>query len=174
MSEILTKFLNNAILRNLSVTILDFIIIAGVFYTTYIIFITPLKSINWWLVISAYLISFLFRLLSLRLRVTRVCPQCNENRAIRYSTVLTGNTANYRSYIEGDYWMYSQDEEYLEKRLCVYCGYTTENLYWQERVWRGDLTEEAKQRKQEEANERMIKQYKQAMLDVQEMRHRRY
>lgn len=172
MKKFINYYLNSIILRNLTATLFDLCSICLLVGSVYFCIITPIEKYNWYYLLGIYFLFALFKICSLRIRVTRVCPVCFENRGIDYTSTPTGRTDNYNKYVEGDFWMYSEDVEYLEKTFCRYCNYCVENYRWYEKHWRGDLTEEAKLRRQEEANKRAIEQYKmaqtQAIIDAHE------
>lgn len=146
-------YLQNALLRNISSLILDIIYLSLMCFTIYLIFITPTKNIHWGLLIFSLIIIFFFKRLSFRLRITRVCPYCLENRGISNHISKTGNTRNYKEYIQGDYWQYEQEVEYLEETFCNYCSYEETELYWEKEHWKGDLTEEARIKKAAKAHQ---------------------
>ena len=109
---------------------------------------------------------FIFSRISSRLRVTNVCPECLENRAIFENVTTTGNTQNYQEYIKGDYWYHSQEVEYRALTKCCFCEYQTERFYWKKQEWQGDLTEEAKARKLAEQQRRLAEEQRKAQTQA--------
>lgn len=164
-------YISNALLRNISAIFFDVSCILLLCHNIKIVYTTPLKLINWCTFVISIVFVFLFKKLSTRLRVTKVCPQCLENRGISEDISTTGNTKNYRTYIKGDYWQHEEDVEYLKTKFCNYCLYQTSELYWETETWQGELTEEAKIERAAEAH-RIAE--KRARIDAYEEIRRRY
>ena len=140
-------YMSNIILRNITSLLLDFIYLYILYIVVITVFTNNVKDINIWLMVAYFFSLVLVAILSRRIRVTRVCPICLENRGVGNSICKTGKTRNYRQYIKGDYYWHEQEVEYLETIFCYYCSYEESNLYWKEENWQGDLTEEARIRK---------------------------
>ena len=164
-------YISNALLRNISAIVFDVGCIFLLCHNIKIVYITPLKLINWYTFVISLVFVFLFKKLSTRLRVTKVCPQCLENRGISENISATGNTKNYRKYIEGDYWQHKEEVEFLKTKSCNYCLYKTFELYWKTETWQGELTEKAKIERAAEAH-RIAE--KRARIEAYEEIRRRY
>lgn len=140
-------FINSYFLRNFTAFLFDISCITLLGYCIYFTVFTPIKEYNWGLLVCCIILALLLKNFSIRLRITNVCPLCHENRGIEITRTRTGNTNNYREYVRGDYWHYSEDVEYLAVTECRFCQYEFSELYWKTEHWQGDLTEEAKARK---------------------------
>lgn len=174
LKNIWNFYIHNILLRNLTALSLDLCSIALFCYDVYLVFTIQIKVINWWILAGCLIFALIFRKFSQKLRVTRVCPQCLENRGISINVSRTGNTRNYHEYIRGDYWYHEQEVEYLSVWFCNYCSYETSKLYWESESWQGELTEEARIKKAAEAHR---KAETQARIDAYEQircRNRRY
>lgn len=69
--------------------------------------------------------------------------------------------------------------EYIKTITCRYCNFYDETFYWQNETWQGDLTEEAKIRRESEARRKAIEQQQvaqtQAIINAYDrIRERRY
>lgn len=150
--------MNNKLLRNLSALLMDLFIIVLMGYSIYYSLIVDVKNINWSLLLLNLVVMIALRCLSYRIRVVHVCPECKQNRGISEQIARTGNCKNYQQYVNGDYWCYSQDVEYIKMTTCRYCNFYNEAFYWRNETWQGDLTEEAKIRRESEARRKAIEQ----------------
>lgn len=179
MKKIFEYYMNNKLLRNLSALLMDLFIIILMSYSIYYSLVVDVKNINWYLLILAFIVTIALRFLSCRIRIVHVCPECKQNRGISEHLARTGNYKNYQKYVSGDYWCYSQDVEYIKTMTCRYCNFYDETFYWQNETWQGDLTEEAKIRKESEARRKAIEQQQvaqtQAIINAYDrIRERRY
>lgn len=85
----------------------------------------------WWSVSISFILALICRMVASRLWVTRVCPQCSENRAIRRTDTLTGNVI--RGAVQRSNFFYYQEvkEEHKIIYKCVYgCGYAQTEYVW--------------------------------------------
>ena len=93
------------------------------------------SAIYWWSCIGFLVGSFIVWTIAIRLGVTRVCPNCKENRAIKISEKATGNTqyGAVRSVKKENGNILEQEfrEEYIKTRECIYgCGYCETETFW--------------------------------------------
>lgn len=153
LKKIYEYYIHSIPMRNFTAFLIDCGYISLMCWNVYFVIMTPVTVVNWWLIGLSLITIFLLRKLSIRLRVTRVCPACCENRGIIDSVYETGETRNYRKYIDGDYWKHEEEYECIKEIRCLYCDYGEDELFWKTKTWRGDLTEEAKIRKAAEAHE---------------------
>ena len=144
LKKIYNLFMSNIILRNTTALLLDLLYTYILFIVVSTIYTCSVKDLNIYLIVSYTISLIIVGLLSRRIRVTRICPKCFENRGIANNTFKTGKTKNYRQFVKGDYYWYEQDVECVEVVFCHYCQYEDSNLFWKKEQWQGDLTEEAK------------------------------
>lgn len=140
-------------LRNFTAFIIDCSYLYLVYWNIYYVVMTPLKNMNCWIIGLSLPIIAALRELSIKLRVTRICPKCLENRGIKSKTYETGNKKNPKEYVDGDYWMHSEEHECLKEIRCNYCSYAKNEVFWTTKTWKGDLTEDAKIRRAAKAHE---------------------
>lgn len=167
------------LLRNLSALLMDLFIIVLMSYSIYYSTVEDVKNINWYLLLLILVGAITLKCLSYRIRVVNVCPECKQNRGIIEQITKTGNCKNFQKYVSGDYWCYSQDVEYIKMTTCHYCNFYNETFYWRNETWQGDLTEEAKIRRESEARRKAIEQQQvaqtQAIINAYDrIRERRY
>ncbi len=130
-------FMNSAFLRNIVSFFLDLcaIYIAGMGILYCWSEASEKNAIYWWSCIGFLVGSFIIFTIAIRLGVTRVCPNCEENRAIKISENPTGNMqyGAVRSVKKGDVNVFEQEvrEEYIRTRECIFgCGYCETETFW--------------------------------------------
>lgn len=93
---------------------------------------TNKTSIYWWTLVGYFVLSLILLLIMKRLGVTRVCPGCNENRAVKCSEKKTGNITRgaIRKNSSGNFEQEIR-EEYIETWECIFgCGYCESEYKW--------------------------------------------
>ncbi len=137
-------YLQNAMLRNSTAILFDISFIVLMCLALYKAWVMQNDLLNYFVLLLYIGVAIICKKAALILRVTRICPQCLENRGVVRNVQRTGNVKNYREYISGDYWRHEQEAEYLLFEHCTYCAYENFQYYWQTESWRGELTEEAR------------------------------
>lgn len=134
---ILDFFMKSAFLRNIVSFIMNLcaICIAGMGILYCWDGASEKNAVYWWSCIGFLVGSFIVYSIAIRLGVTRVCPNCEENRAIKISENPTGNTqyGAVRSVKKENGNILEQEirEEYIKTRECIYgCGYCEEETFW--------------------------------------------
>lgn len=129
-------FMGSAFLRNIVAFFIDVVCFFLIIYTGFYGWQGAYhKSAGyWWSFIGLFIGSMVLRMIAKRLWVTRVCPNCCENRAIRKIEERTGNVINGSIEKSGDNNYYRKiKEEYRITRKCIYgCGYMEESLEWRD------------------------------------------
>ena len=87
------------------------------------------------LVAGIFVIACLFKLAAKRLWVTKVCPNCCENRAIVSKTYYTGNSIVVDITKESDGYYKTFEDEYETVDKCKYgCGFEYSETFTKERT----------------------------------------
>ena len=118
--------MNNKNLRNFIAFILEMIVIGISILGIYdaIIFHTQKDLIYWGILIGLFIIATLFKLFAQRLWVTKVCPNCCENRALVSTKINTGSSKLIDVVKETDGYHKIYEDEYEVTDECKYgCGF---------------------------------------------------
>lgn len=160
-------FILNSIARNITSSLFECLTLACGGYLVYLTVMTPVNNGNLWFLCAYFVPLYLIKLLALRLRITHICPQCQENRGTYCEIYRTGETANYGKRINGDYWEHYQDVECIKYTKCKFCNFNVSETYWKTETWQGELTEEARIRREEEARLRQVAEFERAQKRAQ-------
>lgn len=120
------NFINNKNLRNFIAFILEMIVIGISILGIYdaIIFHTQKDLIYWVILIGLFVIAIFFKFFARRLWVTKVCPNCCENRALVSTKIHTGSSKLIDIVKKDDGYHKIYEEEYEVTDECQYgCGF---------------------------------------------------